>query len=314
MIPLRVPVRVPVRVSVFPGGFNWPLFAGQARGFFVAQGLELAVEATAGSMAQMTDLAAGRFEVAMTAIDNIVAYVEGDGEAPIGAQPDFFAFLGSDDSFLSLVAQPGIATTADLRGRALSVDAATTGYAFALFEMLAQAGLRPGDTRVVRVGGMTQRWDDLRAGGSAATLLSAPYDILAHQSGFTVLARASAAVGAYQGNVAAARRSWAAAHPEAVHGFIRGYVRSVAWLYDPANRSAACDILQRNVAGLTDAMAAASHAVLLDPVTGFFRDGQIRMDGVRTVLELRQRHGAAHRAMPDPARYVDLSYWARAAV
>ncbi len=301
-------MNAPVRVSVFPGGFNWPLFTAQAHGFFAGHGVDVSVEATAGSIAQMTGLAAGRFEVAMTAIDNIVAYVEGDGEAPIGAQPDFFAFLGSDDSFLSLVAQPGITDVADLRGRAVSVDAATTGYAFVLFEMLAQAGLRDGDYDVVKVGGMTQRWDDLQRGGHAATMLSAPYDILARQAGFTVLSRAGAAVGRYQGNVAASRRSWAAAHPEAVRGFIRGYVQSVAWLYDAANRVEACNILQRNVAGLSDEMAAASYTELLDPETGFFTDGRICLDGVRTVLDLRQRYGAAHRTMPDPARYIDMSY------
>ena len=299
----------PLTVNVFPGGFNWPLFAGQAKGFFAAHGLDVAVQATTKSTAQMTDMAAGRFDIAMTAIDNIVAYVEGDGEAPIGPQPDFFAFLGSDDSFLSLVAQPGIASVADLRGRDVSVDAATTGYAFVLFEMLAQAGLQPGDYGVVRVGGMTERWDDLQRGGNAATMVSAPYDILAQRSGFSVLARAPAMVGAYQGNVAAARRSWAADNADAVQGYISGYVTAVGWLFDPVNRMEACEILQANVAGLSDAMAAASRAQLLDPVAGFFRDGMIRLDGVRTVLALRQKHGAAHRVMTDPQRYLDMRYW-----
>ena len=40
----------------------------------------------------------------MTAVDNIVAYREGQGEAPIGPQPEFFAFMGSDSAFLVLSA------------------------------------------------------------------------------------------------------------------------------------------------------------------------------------------------------------------
>jgi hypothetical protein len=37
----------------------------------------------------------------MTAIDNVVAYVEGEGEgeAPIGPRPDFVSVMGSDSSF-----------------------------------------------------------------------------------------------------------------------------------------------------------------------------------------------------------------------
>lgn len=292
----------PLTVSVFPGGFNWPLFAGLDRGFFAAHGIALTIEQTAGSMAQMTDLAGGRFPIAMTAFDNIVAYVDGDGEAPIGAQPDFFAFLGSDDSFLSLVAAPGIETIADLRGRRISVDAATTGYAFVLYALLAQAGIGSADYDLIRVGGMTQRWDDLKRGGCVATLLSAPYDILARQDGFNVLARADA-VGPYQGNVAAACRPWAAANAGTVQGFTAAYVQSIEWLYAPQNKAQACTVLQADVPGLTDAMAAASYGVLLDPVRGFFRDGAIRADGVQTVLALRRQYRPTGPAGGEIQRY-----------
>ena len=127
-----------------------------------------------------------------------------------------------------------------------------------------------------------------------------------------MLARASDVIGRYQGNVAAARRSWAARNPAVLHGFIRAYVNAIGWLYDPANHAEACAILQASVAGLSKAMAEASYARLLDPELGFFRDGNVRLDGVRTVLDLRQKYGAAHRVTPDPARYVDMRYWQEA--
>ena len=295
-----------LRVSVFPGGFNWPLFVGQELGLFEAQGLQIVIEPTAGSLAQMTDFAAGRFEIAMTAFDNIVAYVSGDGEAPIGPQPEFFAFLGSDDSFLSLVAAPDIPTPAALRSRAVSVDAATTGYAFVLFELLRRAGLEPGAYQVNRVGGMVQRWHDLRDGGHAATMLSGPYDLLAQSAGFRILQRAPAVIGPYQGNVAAARRSWARAHPAQVSGFIRAYVAAIRWLQDPTRRAAAIAILRRHVPDMTADLAEAS-ADALPP--GFFPDGAISQPGVATVLDLRRRHLPVSQATADPARYVDATYW-----
>ena len=76
----------PVTLNVFPGGFNWPSFAALDKGLFAANGLEVTLQATTNSVAQMTGLANGAFDIAMTAVDNIVAYVEGHGEAPIGAQ------------------------------------------------------------------------------------------------------------------------------------------------------------------------------------------------------------------------------------
>src|SRR3954447_14708712 len=88
-------------VNVFPGGFNWGLYAGNDKGFFRAQGVSVRVLGTPNSVMQMTELSQGKFDIAMTAVDNIVAYVEGQGEAPIGPQPEFFAFMGSDSGFLN---------------------------------------------------------------------------------------------------------------------------------------------------------------------------------------------------------------------
>src|SRR4051812_22300988 len=129
----------------------------------------------------MTDFSLGRFDIAMTAVDNIVAYVEGQGQAPIGPQPEFFAFMGVDTGFLSLVAAPDIKSIADLRGKTVSVDALTTGYAFVLYEILRLNGLErdKGDYQLASAGGMAQRWKGLREGRHHATLLSAPYNLIA---------------------------------------------------------------------------------------------------------------------------------------
>jgi ABC-type nitrate/sulfonate/bicarbonate transport system substrate-binding protein len=295
-----------LRVNVFPGGFNWPIFVAIEKELFAREGIAVELQATTGSVAQMTGLTSGNFEIAMTGFDNVVAYVEGQGEAPIGPQPEFFAFLGSDNSFLSLVAQPDIASAADLRGRTVSVDAATTGYAFALFDMLDSAGLKQGDYAVAKMGGMAQRFDDLCRGGNAATLLSSPYDLLAQRAGLRVLARLE---GPYQGNVGAARRDWARSHPDLVVAYIRSYLEAVNWLYEPANQSKACDILKRHVTAMTPDLAAASYPVLLDPKSGFFRDGRVQEEGVRRVLRLRSRYAAERRILSDPAKYFDLQYW-----
>ena len=50
-------------------------------------------------------------------------------------------------------------------------------------------------------------------------------------------------IGRYQGNVAAAKRSWASAHEKDVIGFIRAYVAAIDWLYEAANREEAVHVL-----------------------------------------------------------------------
>ena len=146
--PARAQLPANVTVNVFPGGFNWPSFVGQQKGFFEGNGITVTLQPTPNSVAQMTGLAEGKFDIAITAFDNIVAYVEGQGEAPIGAQPDFFAFMGSDSGFLRLVEAPDVKRFADLKGKTLSVDVRTTGYAFVLFEVLRRNGLTENNYKI----------------------------------------------------------------------------------------------------------------------------------------------------------------------
>src|SRR5437762_8006126 len=120
-----------VNLIVFPGGFNWPVWVAQERGFFAKNRLEVKVTPTPSSVFQLTNLIEGKFDIAMTAIDNLIAYREGQGEAKVDG-PDLIAFMGGDNGFLRLVAVPEVKTLADLRSKTVSVDARTTGYAFVL--------------------------------------------------------------------------------------------------------------------------------------------------------------------------------------
>jgi ABC-type nitrate/sulfonate/bicarbonate transport system substrate-binding protein len=299
-----------VTVNVFPGGFNWGLYVGQDNGFFAKHGIAVEIQGTPNSVTQMTDFSERKFDVAMTAVDNIVAYVEGQGEAGIGPQPDFMAVMGSDSGFLSLVTSPAIKRIEELAGKTLSVDAMTTGYAFVLYEIMRRSGLDKdrGDYQVVRAGGMAQRWNALREGHHAATMLSSPYNIIAKNAGFTEFVKAIDVLGPYQGNVAAVRRPWAKQNRSKVTSFIRAYRNSIAWLYDGANRNEAIAILCRHLPQMPQEIAELSYAELLDPVNGFFRKCDIDREGLNCVLELRSRYGRPTRLLNDPAKYCDLSY------
>src|SRR5207253_11463339 len=72
-----------LELIVFPGGFNWPLWIAQDKGFFADNGLEVNITPTPGSVFQMQNLASGKFDIAFTNYDNVVAYMEGQGEAPL---------------------------------------------------------------------------------------------------------------------------------------------------------------------------------------------------------------------------------------
>src|SRR2546423_6814177 len=72
-----------VELIVFPGGFNWPVWIAQEKGLLAKNGIEVRLTPTVSSVFQLTNLIEGKFDIAMTAIDNLIAYREGQGEEPV---------------------------------------------------------------------------------------------------------------------------------------------------------------------------------------------------------------------------------------
>jgi len=298
----------PVSVIVFPGGFNWPIWIAQQNGYFASAGIAVTLTPTPNSVFQLTGLIDGKFDIAMTAIDNVIAYMEGQGEAKTERTPDLIVFMGGDNGFLSLAGSAGIKSIADLRGRTVSVDALTTGYAFVLFDLLKRAGLTRADYRIEKAGGVLERWGALKEGKHDATMLITPFDIFARMAGLNVLQSAIDVYGHYQGLVGAARREWALRNPDVVQAYIRGYIAGVDFLRVPANRGAAVAILRKHLPQMPEEVAQQCYAAMTGS-TGFTPKAALDVEGVRRVLALRSEYGEPKKAMTDPLKYYVPDYY-----
>jgi ABC-type nitrate/sulfonate/bicarbonate transport system substrate-binding protein len=305
-------LAAPLEVIVFPGGFNWPLWVAQEKGFFSDQRLEVNVTPTPGSVFQMQNLAAGKFDIAFSNYDNVVAYMEGQGEAPLPQPPDFFVFMAAQYGAVRLVANPRIHTIADLKGKSLAVDAATTGYAFVLRKMLQQAGLGEGDYTLETVGGTGQRAEALMQDKTAATILTTPLEILPESRGYRRLANATETIGPYTAVSGVARRSWAREHRPELVGFIKAYVRALEWISDRANRAEAVAIYRKYIPAAGEASASKAWELLTQGSEGFAKRAKLDPAGMQTVLKLRSEFGRPRKALADTGKYVDESYYAEA--
>lgn len=308
--PVEATAPKELRVIIFPSGANWPLWVAMDKGYLGEERLAAKLTPTPDSAFQMKGLIQGDFDIAMTAVDNVIAYREGQGEAGTTG-PDLVAVMGVDTGFLSVVAQPEIQSFTQLRGGVLSVDALTTGYAFVLLEMLERQGLTLGrDYSVERAGGVLQRYQALMEKKHAATLLVTPMDLMAQQRGFNVLGKAGGTIGRYQGSVAAVRQGWARANAKSVSGFIRSYARAIEWLQDPANKEEAKRIYLAHMPPNTPppAVEIAYQALVVDR-GGYQRGAQIDLEGVRTVLRLRAKYAKPAAPLREAADYYDASFY-----
>ena len=294
-------------VMVFQGVQNLPLFAAQTRGFFGKRNLEVEIKIAPTSDEMRNGLAEGRYQIVHGAIDNAVAMAE-------VAKADIAVVCGGDNGWNQLIVQPGVGSVADLRGKTVIVDAPNTAYALQLYDMLAQNGLKKGDYEVKVVGATFKRLEAIQGDKSiAASMLNPPFSVLAEKAGLKNMGSAVKAIGPYQATGGFVMRSWARSNEDVLVRYLQGYVEGVRWSLDPANKEQAVRLLMDRLK-LAEDVATQAYAFAIDPAEGFARDGKIDLEGFKNVLKLRAVHlGTWGGTPPAPEKYLDLSYYQKAA-
>jgi ABC-type nitrate/sulfonate/bicarbonate transport system substrate-binding protein len=298
-----------LRTIAFPGASNLQTWVAQDRGFFAHEGLSVTLDATTGSVQEMRDLFAGKYQIMTSAFDNIVAYTEGQGERQIPDASDLVVFMGVHAGLDNLVARPEIKGVAELRGKILAVDAKKSGYAFILYELLQKRGLEANkDYTVPAVGGGRKRLEALLHDQAVASMLEPPLDPAAEKAGYHILA-SSRELGSYQGSTYVTRRSWAKAHETELSGYIRAIVAATDYIFK--DKAGTVAILKQHMPRLGDATLDRTYATLTGP-EGFDHKEAIDMQAVETVLKLREAYGEPKRKLDPPMTYIDESYYRRA--
>jgi ABC-type nitrate/sulfonate/bicarbonate transport system substrate-binding protein len=176
MPPLRVLWFVPPPLAV----------VAQAASLF--DGVQIQAARNPSSDAQFEALRDGTADAVVTAMDNVMDWNlrKGPQDLRIVAQME-------RTTPLTLVGRPGLADLGDLRRGRVLVDAPRNGFVVALLALLADAGLPRDEVALLPAGGVSERFESLRAGRGDATLLGPPFDTKAVEAGLVRIARIQSA-------------------------------------------------------------------------------------------------------------------------
>ena len=293
-----------VRLNTFPTARSLPFFVGVEKGIFAKHGIKLEFEFTESSRAQREGLAQGKFEVVHSAVDNALAMIE-------VAKVDVVIVSGGDGGTNEFIVGKGLTSYADIRGKALVTDAPNTAYALQAKKILTRHGLLEGiDYRINAVGAGPFRLKAMMEGGdNAAAIMNLPFSAQAIEAGMTSLGRTVDLLGPYQAGGAFVLRAWANANPDVLERYLAGYVETLRWVLDKANRDEAIAILM-DKRKLSRSLATRSYDLMIEPGFGFNPDAKLNAEGFDNVLKLRQEVEGG--PVPNPAKYLDLSYYDRA--
>jgi len=300
-----------IEVITFKGNLALPYFFAQEQGLFAKEGLTVNVAWTPSSGYQFQNLVNGKFQVAQTAIDNQIAYMEGQGTTKLDREPDLITVLGGSSIELTLMAQPSIKSYADLKGKDLALDSISTGFAFVLRRMLETNGLGFNDVKFVPFGGTDKRWEALKEGKAAASLMNEPFRTIAMNAGYTRLGEGLDVIGRYLASVHVVDRAWAKANEKAMVGYIRAYVGATQWVYQPANHPEAVKIAMARLE-VPEAVAVSMIKGLVAGRTALDPRGEVDIEGVKTVIGLREQYGEPRKTLGAPEKYLELSYYKKA--
>ncbi len=276
-------------------------------GLFAKYGLEVENDNKKNSDELRADLAAGKGDIAYLAVDNAVAMVE-------LAHQDVVILMGGEDSQNELIAQPGIGSLKELRGKTLIVDAPNTAYALQMKKILLLSGMTAGkDYEIKPFGATPQRLVAMRENREfAGSMLGPPVSLVAKHEGFVSLGSVQQFIGPYQAAGFFTPRAWAKDHRDLVTSFLAACIEAQQWLLAPANKQQVIEMLVSQY-HLTREIAAEDYELSMTGPGGYAKDAQFDLRGFENVLKLRAEVEGQWGGHPPAAdKYYDPSYYDRA--
>ena len=308
LLPLEAMAEDTIKIGLF--NRDAAIIAAEAKGFFKQENIRVEINTVTDSPTLLRNLIRGQYDLILNNADNVIAWAEGQGEDP--QKNDFVIFLGGSQGVdQKLIVAPGIAGYPDLKGKVFAVDAPTTGYAIVGVYILKKHGLEwHRDYTFKSFGNTTARADAMSRGDAAGAMMSLADDEIQKRN-FKVLAHAQDYVKHYARGLGATRREWANANEDLVVRFNRAMIRATDWLQDRKNKDEAVQLLLGETKN-NKARAESLYNLTLSPTMGLTPRSRIDMEGIRTIIELREVAGLMKAPVPKPEKYVDERFYKKA--
>jgi ABC-type nitrate/sulfonate/bicarbonate transport system substrate-binding protein len=217
-----------------PGSGNWPVYIADQQGFFRDEGLHVTTVVSGSNTATINLIASGDANVGLDGSDIEIEAIAHGLPLKIVA-PEF------GPNPYTVVAAAAVANWGELKGKTIVTGSLQDVSSLTFFKLAAAQHLERKDFSIINSPSSSSRYEALLSGTVQATVLSQPFDILAQEHGFHVLAIGSDTLKAWADTCFAANAKWAAANHVTLVHFVRALKKAVRYGY--ANPDAAVTAL-----------------------------------------------------------------------
>jgi ABC-type nitrate/sulfonate/bicarbonate transport system substrate-binding protein len=215
----------------------WAIYVAVHKGFFAAENLDVELNFAQSGAAVTQQLTAGSLDVALS-----VGITDPIRAIDKGASLALVRIVGKSAPYV-LIGKPDLKSIADLKGKIISVGAATDITTVFFERMMAANGFKKGDYDMIPAGVAAARLATLKAGVVDAAIVLPPLNFQANAVGFVTLGLAADYVKDVPFTGMAVHRRWASANLSAAKRVLAATDKAIAWLADPAHRAEAVELL-----------------------------------------------------------------------
>jgi NitT/TauT family transport system substrate-binding protein len=279
---------------------DWVAYIAERRGFYAANGVKpdvIVADSAAGITQQLT---AGNVDLAQISTTQLIEAVEG------GAPLTGVLVLDATTPY-QLLGKKGIPSVAGLKGKTIVVGGPNDITRVFMDGVMEKNGLRPDDFTYTFIGSTGNRYAALIAGAVDAAILNPPFAFRAAAEGYPLLADVHDYFPKFALSIYAARVEWARAHAELVTAFATSYLQALNWLYTPANKGAAVDILVA-VTGTKPEDGDKTYDRLITQLKYFVPGGRTAPEAIASVQAALIKTKELKPPLAPPTKYFDNRY------
>lgn len=291
-----------VRVAMLaPSALLWLHAIARDQGFYAERNIAVRELIAGSSPALLQAVSSGSAEAGISLGDVVIRAI--DQGAPVVISGAILA-----KTPMRLIGGAGVNTTKELDGAVVTAGAVEGGTANLLRFQLQRGGVDPRGVKMVALTNSRDRVVALGNGQVRGALLVAPFDTLAVRDKMKIL---DVYTEPYVQTPLVLNKPWAEKNRAAAIGLTQALQKAAVWIYDPANKPKAIEILAAYTK-VDKETCADSYQFLVEQQKAIGRNLEVPAAGLENIIKIDQAIGAnpASSKPFDLARYYDPSYLA----
>lgn len=285
--------------TLAPSALLWLHAIARDQGFYAERKIAVKELVAGSSPALLQAVASGSVEAGISLGDVVIRAI--DQGAPI-----IITGAVLEKTILQLVGGGGVTDIRQLNNATVTAGAVEGGTANLLRLQLQRGGVDPRSVKLVALTNSRDRVVALGNGQVKGALLIAPFDTLAVRQKMTIL---DVYTDPYVQTPLIVNKDWAWKNRETAVALTQALKKAADWIYEPANKSKAVDILAAYTNVPKD-ICADSYRFIVEEQKAIGRGLAVQAAGLENIIKIDQAIGAnpASSRPFDLARYYDSSF------